>query len=504
MSDKISISQAIEEALKKLDKEGKAELLRMLQEKEDLKKYNKLNYFKAYDFQKQFYGASKDFRFRFLCAANRVGKSYSESFEMACHLTGRYPTWWTGHRFEKPILAWAVGITGDSTRKVLQKELFGTSVAKDLGALGTGAIPRDCIDFDTIEKDGNKILIVQIKHHNARGEFDGMSTLEFRSTQQGEHALMGATVDFIWLDEEDPYDSMNIFSQCVTRTLTTKGLVVLTATPENGRTELVDKFMVNKEGDLYWQNATWWDAPHITEKDIKDMLAAIPDWQVQMRSRGEPVMGSGLIYDVSDEQIRCESFPIPDHWRRIAGVDIGITHDTAVVWSAYDPDGDVVYIYDAYHADGGVPALHAHAINARGNWIPVVLPHDSQNMERGSGMSVAQYYINAGVNAKHETFYNKIGMDGKKNNFVEPGIMEIRERMKTGRFKVFNHCHRVFEEKARYHRTEGKIVKTFDDTMDAMRYSAMSVTHRGVSKNDANHGYTSAYNDNISRWNSSY
>lgn len=129
-----------------------------------------------------------------------VGKSYSEAYEFSVHVTGRYPSWWKGHRFKKPILAWAVGITGDTTRKVLQKELFGTSAAKDTAALGTGAIPRDCIDFDTMEKDGNKIILCQVKHFNERGEFDGKSTIEFRSTQQGEHALMGATVDNIWMD----------------------------------------------------------------------------------------------------------------------------------------------------------------------------------------------------------------------------------------------------------------------------------------------------------------
>lgn len=302
---------------------------------------------------------------------------------------------------------------------------------------------------------------------------------------------------------------MKIFAQCVTRVLTTKGLVTITATPENGRTELVDKFIVNKEGDLYWQNATWWDAHvnaggHISEKDIKDMISAIPAWQLDMRSKGIPVMGSGMVYDVADSTIKCESFSIPDHWKRVAAIDIGISHDTAVVWSAYDGENDCIYIYDCYHADSGVPALHAHAINSKGNWIPVILPHDADNRERGSGMTVAQYYKEAGVNTAYDTFYNPIGMDGKKNNFVEPGIMEIRERMMTGRLKVFDHCSRVFEEKAKYHRDNGRIAKVFDDTMDAMRYSALSVTHRGVSKSEAGQGFSSAYSDNIERWNQSY
>ncbi|MCS5736745.1 terminase large subunit domain-containing protein, partial [Herbiconiux daphne] len=214
----MDLTKAIQEAMKTMSVDQKQILLSLLQEKDKLRRYNKISHFDAYEFQRKFYAASKDHRFRFLCAANRVGKSYSEAFEVACHVTGRYPDWWEGHKFNKPILCWAVGITGDSTRKVLQKELFGTSVGKDTEALGTGAIPRDCIDFNTLEKDGNKILVCQIKHFNARGEHDGMSILEFRSTQQGEHALMGATVDYIWLDEEDPYRSMEIFAQCVTRT----------------------------------------------------------------------------------------------------------------------------------------------------------------------------------------------------------------------------------------------------------------------------------------------
>ena len=123
-----------------------------------------------------------------------VGKSFSEAVEVSFHLTGKYPDWFEGHRFKHPILCWAVGITGDSTRKVLQKELFGTPMGKDLEAIGTGAIPRDLIDLETIEEDGNVIKIAKIKHHDVNGHFDGWSTLEFRSTQQGEHVLINIPV----------------------------------------------------------------------------------------------------------------------------------------------------------------------------------------------------------------------------------------------------------------------------------------------------------------------
>ncbi|MGL4352738.1 MAG: terminase large subunit domain-containing protein [Aeromonas popoffii] len=475
--------------------EYKAELLDLLEKREEYRRYNKLEYFRPYDFQMKFYESSAKYKRRFLCAANRVGKSFSEAAEVAWHLTGLYPEWWKGHRFNKPLLLWCVGITGDSTRKVLQKELFGTITAKDKAAIGTGAIPRKYIDLDMLERDGERILTAKIKHFGTNGVHDGWSICEFRSTQQGEHVLMGATVDYIWLDEEDPFKSTEIFSQCVTRTATTGGIVTITATPENGLTKLVDLFMKNDKGMLYFQNATWDDAPHLTEDVKKELLASIPEWQHEMRSRGIPMMGEGLIYDVAESDIAIDPFELPSHWQRVCAVDIGIAHDTAAVWSAYDATTDTIYIYDAYHAKAGVPAMHATAINARGNWIPVVLPHDADNTERGSGRSVAQYYREAGVNVLMETFYNPIDWDGKKHNLVEPGLIEMTQRMKTGRLKVFKTCGRFFEEMRRYHRKDGRIVKTFDDTMDAARYSALSVKGRGISAGEGAAGYNASYND---------
>jgi len=489
--------------LSTIPEELREELLELLELREEYIRYHKLEQFTPYEFQRKFYAAGKMYKRRFLCAANRVGKSFSEAAEVSWHLTGLYPEGWEGHVFEKPILCWCVGITGDSTRKVLQKELFGTEMATDKAAIGTGSLPRDMIVLEKIEKDGNRILIAKIKHHT-NGVFDGYSTVEFRSTQQGEHVLMGATVDYIWMDEEDPFKSIELYSQCVTRTATTGGLVTITATPENGLTKLVDMFMKNEKGVLYFQNATWDDAPHLDEETKRELLANIPAWQQEMRSRGIPMMGEGLIYDVAESDFTIAPFEIPDHWRRLCALDIGVSHDTAAVWTAYDGATDTVYVYDCYHAPGGVPSVHATAINTRGNWIPVILPHDADNTERGSGKTVAQYYKEASVNVQMETFYNPVDWTGTKNNYVEPGIMDITTRLKTGRLKVFSTCGRFFEEYRRYHRKDGKIVKKFDDTMDAARYSILSVKTRGVSAGEGSAGYSSAYNDNWDNFNVNY
>lgn len=515
-----------------LTEDEKYELFEILTKLEESRKYEDSYYkslgFKPYDFQKDFYAAGKRYKSRFLCAANRVGKSFSEAMEFAYHATGLYPEDYEGHRFVKSemvmgddipnphdLIMWAVGITGDSTRKVMQKELFGTASARMDSELGTGAIPRHCINLDTLERDGNRILIAQIKHHDPDGNFDGWTTVEFRSTQQGESALMGSTVDYIWFDEESPYNSLALYEQALTRTTTTKGKIVITATPENGLTPLVKMFMQDQSGELYFQNATWDDVSHISDEDKRIMLASIPKWKHDLRTKGIPVLGEGMVYSTECplDDILCEPFEIPESWRKVCGIDVGYTHDTAVVWSAYDSNTDTIYVYDCYSAAGGTPSLHSHAIRSRGDWIPVVLPHDADNTERGSGQSVAHFYRQAGVNTLTETFYNPLDLTGgAMNNFVMIGIQDILQRMNTGRFKIFKtgNTKPLMNEIMTYQFKDGKIKKIDDDLVDAMRYSAMSVVFRGKSKeqhdseqmlsffNNSN-GYGN-YDDQYSNW----
>ena len=447
-----------------------AEALRVVR---DHKKRNKHEFFTPYKWQIQFYEAGKTSKQRALMAANRVGKSFSAAYEMACHLTGKYPDWWPGLKFTRPINAWAMGVTGEQMRDVIQKELFGSLNGRQFD--GGFILPNEV--RSVVPAAGTPRLAKDVYVWHQSG---GYSCISHKSYSQGQAPLMGSSIDIAWIDEE-PTDP-EIYPQVLTRTATGNdgkgGYVLLTFTPENGMTELVSQYMESLREGQYLQNVTWDEAEHLDEDTKRQLLAAIPDYQREMRSKGIPVLGEGMVYPVAEEALKCDPFELPNHFRMCAAIDFGIAHPTAVAWVAYDADRDIIYITDAYKKAGEIPAVHAAMIRAKGAAVPLIYPHDGDNTEKSSGNTMAGLYREAGLNVVAR-FTNPDG-----SNFVEPGIMELLERMRTGRFKVFADMKEFFDEFRRYHRKNGKIVKEHDDLLDAVRYAALSVQRFGVSKGE--------------------
>src|ERR1700676_1860763 len=114
--------------------------LKTLQALAYAKKYNKLDFYKPYPKQKEFHDLGATKRERLFMAGNQIGKTWAGAFEVAMHLTGRYPDWWAGKRFDKPIKAWAVGDGSIMVRDTIQKLLCGEAGVDS--AFGTGAIPK--------------------------------------------------------------------------------------------------------------------------------------------------------------------------------------------------------------------------------------------------------------------------------------------------------------------------------------------------------------------------
>src|SRR5437762_1042990 len=98
---------------------------------------NRLACYVPYPKQIAFHAAGATARERLLMAGNQLGKTLAGGFEVAMHMTGRYPDWWQGRRFDRPITAWACGTTGETTRDTVQRVLLGRD------RKGTGATPRN-------------------------------------------------------------------------------------------------------------------------------------------------------------------------------------------------------------------------------------------------------------------------------------------------------------------------------------------------------------------------
>ncbi|MBE9515956.1 MAG: hypothetical protein IME93_03145 [Proteobacteria bacterium] len=448
---------------------GQNEILEGLAMLAESMSINKIEQYDPYGFQLEFHNEGLTCSQVLLMAANRVGKSFCGAAEMTYHLTGLYPEWWDGHRFDRPIKAWAGGASNETTRDIVQSELLGE--AGDPTKTGTGSIPRHLIG-ETTRKPGvpNALNAVMIKH------VSGWSKLAFKAYEMGAEKWMGEAVDYIWLDEEPP---QSIFTQCMTRTLSTGGLTKMTFTPESGATEVVSAFMTDLQPGQALVNATWEDAPHLTPDKIKQLLAALPEHERDMRSKGIPMVGAGLVFPVSDDMIRCDPFNIPDHFALLKAIDFGWDHPTAVAWGAYDRDNDIIYIYKVFRQRQAKKEIVAAAINATDKEVKVIWPHDGNKSGEG-GRTLAQQYKDLNVNMHYEQFYNPPAM-GKDTGdiLIEPGIMNILSRMETGRFKVFRNLSEWFEEKRLYHRHKdtGKIVDKKDDLMSTSRYIAQSLRY---------------------------
>ena len=179
-----------------------------------------------------FFRAGADHRERAAIAANRTGKTEGlGGYEITCHLTGEYPPWWEGRRFSTPIKSIAAGTTSKTVRDILQEKMLGP-----LSALGTGMIPGDRL-IHTVRKPGVADAIELAYVHHVSG---GNSVLNFKSYDQGREGFQGTEQHVVWMDEEPP---MEIYGECLMRTSTVNGLVILTFTPLQGLTALVQSFL---------------------------------------------------------------------------------------------------------------------------------------------------------------------------------------------------------------------------------------------------------------------
>lgn len=390
---------------------------------------------------------------RVFMAGNRVGKTVAAGTELTYHLTGRYPHWWQGRRFNRAIRALASGDTHDTTRDIIQDKMLGGTT--DESKYGTGLIPGDLI-VSWVKRQGVPGGVEKIVVRHVSGE---NSELWLRSYVQGREIFQGFELDVFWPDEECPED---VYEEGQVRLLTTGGISMLTFTPLNGLTALVQALTSNDPDKPAISREViqcgWDDVPHLSEAAKAKLLSKLMPHQRDARTKGIPALGSGAIYPVPETDIVVPDFAIPDHWPRAYGMDVGWNR-TAVIWGAINRDTDVAYLYSEHYRGQAEPSVHAAAVKARGDWMHGAIDPASRGRGQKDGEQLLQSYVDLGL------------LLALADNGVESGLYDVWERMSTGRLKVFASCRNWIDEYRIYRRDDkGRIVKERDHLMDATRY----------------------------------
>lgn len=443
------------------------ELLELLEAKENELKYNKKKAIfpdagpyrrELYKAHIRFIKASLTHSQTAFIAANRTGKTLTGAYIMACHLTGDYPEWWEGRRFLNAIEAWAAGKTNIKTKEIQQKELLGPD--EDIGA---GMIPKASI-IKITKKHGitDAVESVTVRHKSG-----GVSVLTFKSYEQGRDGFEGTKKQVIWLDEEPKEPS--IYSECLIRTADEHrpGIIYCTFTPLYGMSDIVLLFMPkgkpsadgvsSDDPDKFAIQTTWDDVPHLPASEKKRLWDGCLPHEREARSKGIPSLGSGAIYPYLEEDITCDVFAIPEWWSRGYGLDTG-WEKTAAIWLAQDPDTNICYVYSEYYAGRQLPAVHASAIKARGNWM--IGSADPAGSNQSDGKKMFDLYVEEGLSL--------IKADKRDR---EGGILKVSQALATGMLKIFKNCTNLLDEFRIYARDEhGEIIKKKDHALDAMRY----------------------------------
>ncbi len=475
--------------LKNLTKQELLEAIAAADALIEKRKYNKaLQYFPDtgpysrdhYPKQMELMRAGKKHRLRALIGGNGSGKSLWLALESYYHLSGKYPTWWEGHKFKGPINAWLCGIDAKALRAGLQEILFGGIGEEDFGS---GIIAREDLidDKGVLQKwamagTANCIGQIRIRHYT-NGVFDGWSVCEFMTYEQGWQSFQGPTKQWIGFDEEP--DDGKIFGECVARLRgkdgNPPGHFLAAFTPTAGFRQVYLTFVPKgqfpengthpEDPSKYTARIGWSNSPHLDE-DWKQ--SALAQWKIvdpnniEARTEGYAAMGSGRVYPVNEEFVVVSKFKIPSYWPRCYGMDPGMAN-FAVVWVAEDPNTGVKYIYDEYKQGHVNYSIHTDAIKQRGSWIPGGIdPHEAVK-PRDTGESVQTYFE-----------ANDLHLTAAKG---DPDALRIRIRAMydAGSLKIMDNCTGVIEELRtyRYDKNDPNKIERHqeDHRMDAKMYA---------------------------------
>ena len=400
-------------------------------------------------------------RNRWVFGGNRSGKTECGAVETLWLARGIHP--WRKNR--KDAFGWVVSLSQQVQRDVAQSKILHY-------------LPAEWIEDITMlsgRKDSPAGGVVdQIKIKNV---FGGISTIGFKSCDQGREKFQGSSLDFVWFDEEPPKD---IYEECLMRVMDRRGDVFGTMTPLKGMTFIYNEIYLNRKNnpEVWCQFMSWEDNPFLSAAEIKLLENSLDERALDARRYGKFSTGEGLVYPEFDPAVHViPPFSVPPEWQDAISIDPGLNNPLSAHWYAVDWDGNV-YVVAEHFAAGRDVAWHARRIkdicgaigwkcDSKGRYSALIDSAASQRTLAAS-RSVAELFCDEGIL-----------VNTKVNKDVFAGICRVKEYLKRGNGRgdiyIFDTCKNMTEEFLTYSWAGGDSPKKTDDhCMDELRYYIMS------------------------------
>ncbi len=400
-------------------------------------------------------------RNRWVFGGNRSGKTECGAVECVWILRGIHPY----RKNRKNTFGWAVSLSQQVQRDVAQAKILNY-------------LPKSWIEDITMLSGRRDSpaggVIDQIKIKNV---FGGISTLGFKSCDQGREKFQGSSLDFVWFDEEPPRD---IYEECLMRVMDRKGDIFGTMTPLKGKTFIYDEIYLNAKNnpEIWYEFINWEDNPFLDKKEIKLLERSLDKSVLDARKFGRFSAGAGLVYPEFDEAVHViEPFSVPGEWQDTVSIDPGLNNPLSAHWYCVDWDGNI-YVVAEHFASGKDIDFHARAIkeiSRKLNWKT-----DCKGRVSALIDSAANQRTLASVKSVSELFYERgINVNSNVNKDIFAGISRVKSFLKQSNGEanlyIFSNCVNMIREFKGYFWAAGDApVKRDDHCMDELRYYIMT------------------------------
>lgn len=394
---------------------------------------------------------------RWVFGGNRSGKTECGAVESVWLARGIHPY----RKNRKNVFGWVVSLSQQVQRDVAQKKVLSYLRPCDIADVTMSSGRRDYPENGVID---------QIKVKN---ELGGYSVIGFKSCDQGREKFQGASLDFVWFDEEPPKD---VYDECRMRLIDKRGTLFGTMTPLKGLTFIYDEIYLNGRGDddVWYEFMEWGDNPYLDKGEIDALTKTLPADVLESRRYGKFRAESGQVYGEFDENKHViPPFDVPFDWQDKLSIDPGLNNPLSCHFYCVDYDGNV-YVVAEHYEQGKTVEYHAQKIKEIADelgWhrrpdgrIEALIDSAANQKTLASTRSVTDLFFEHGV-----------ACNPKVNKDKFAGIARVKEYFAADKIRIFPCCKNLIRELKNYRWGDGDVpIKRDDHALDELRYYVMS------------------------------